>query len=187
MNLTKAQQDYLQSLSNKSLNLEAMAELVEKDYLFQVSFKENKFWKITKTGEEALGEAKKKTREKVRKDTDTYPDHFIQSLQELFPKGLKEGTQNYWRSTIANIRERLIKFEDKFGYVELGYILDATKKYVASFGEDTRFMRTLDYFIWKRDLVKGEISDLYTWIQNKDNVKNALKPRISANNTEEFW
>lgn len=89
-------------------------------------------------------------------------------LRELFPTGKKPGTNNYWRGNVAEIRDRLIVFFDKHGNFDKELIIKATKKYVDSFDGDTTLMRTLKYFISKRNHDMSYSYDLLTYIENID-------------------
>lgn len=97
-------------------------------------------------------------------------------LKEIFPKGKKEGTNQYWSEGTALIVKRLNLFYRKYGksYTD-EQILDAAKRYVESYKGDYRFMRTLKYFIWaEKTNAKSEVestSDLLTYIENKEEVQ----------------
>ena len=91
-------------------------------------------------------------------------------LKDLFPKGKKPGTNQYWAEGEAVIAKRLHKFYDKYGKFDDISIVNATKKYIEGFNGDYRFMRTLKYFIYAEKInVAGEqesTSDLLTYIEN---------------------
>lgn len=93
-------------------------------------------------------------------------------LKNLFPKGKKQGTNQYWAEGEALIAKRLHKFYDKYGKFDDDIILQATKKYIEGFNGDYRFMRTLKYFIWAEKVNAGgeleSTSDLLTYIENTD-------------------
>lgn len=91
-------------------------------------------------------------------------------MQNLFPSGKKAGTNNYWRGNAPELTERLNRFFTKFGNYSDEEVLAATKKYVDSYYNDTRLMKTLKYFISKkRD--DGNIEyDLLTFIENLESV-----------------
>lgn len=91
-------------------------------------------------------------------------------LKNLFPKGKKPGTNQYWAEGEAVIAKRLHKFYDKYGKFDDESIINATKKYIEGFNGDYRFMRTLKYFIYAEKInAAGEqesTSDLLTYIEN---------------------
>ena len=94
-------------------------------------------------------------------------------LKEIFPKGKKPGTTQYWAEGIALIVKRLRVFFKKYGeeYTD-EQILKAAGDYVKSFNGNYSYMRTLKYFIWAEKPNKaGEVestSDLVTFIENGD-------------------
>lgn len=96
-------------------------------------------------------------------------------MQEIFPKGRKEGTTYAWRDCTAVIAKKLktlvVKFDFKFTEEEA---LNATKKYVESFNGNYKFMQLLKYFILKNDTTTGDIkSEFMSLIENKeDNIIN---------------
>ena len=97
-------------------------------------------------------------------------------LKEVFPKGKKEGTNQYWSEGTALIIKRLNLFYRKYGKSYTNeQILDAARRYVESYKGDYRFMRTLKYFIWaEKTNAKSEVestSDLLTYIENKDEIQ----------------
>lgn len=94
-------------------------------------------------------------------------------LKEVFPKGKKPGTSQYWTEGVALIAKRLRIFFKKYGEDYTNeQILSAAEKYVKSFNGDYSYMRTLKYFIWAEKPNKaGEVestSDLLTFIENAD-------------------
>lgn len=93
-------------------------------------------------------------------------------LKNLFPKGKKPGTNQYWAEGEAVIAKRLHKFYDKYGKFDENSIINAAKKYIEGFNGDYRFMRTLKYFIYAEKINSaGEqesTSDLLTYIENAE-------------------
>ena len=91
-------------------------------------------------------------------------------MQEIFPKGRKEGTTYAWRDCTAVIAKKLktlvVKFNFKFTEEEA---LNATRKYVESFNGNYKFMQLLKYFILKNDTTTGDIkSEFMSLIENDD-------------------
>jgi hypothetical protein len=90
----------------------------------------------------------------------------VDKLRELFPEGKKNGTSKYWRGNRGDVSEKLKKFFEKYGVYEDERIIEATQKYIQSFGDNKQLMRTLEYFI-----LKDGNSDLATILENVDSVK----------------
>lgn len=96
-------------------------------------------------------------------------------LIEIFPKGKKPGTNQYWRGNRVEVTNKLQKFFSMFGNEYTNeQIIEATTKYVNSFNGNYSFMRVLKYFIWKNVLRIGEsvnnieeVSDLLTFLDNE--------------------
>ncbi len=93
-------------------------------------------------------------------------DDLVDKLRELFPEGKKPGTSRYWRDNRGDVSEKLKKFFDKYGVYDDEKIIEATQKYIQSFGDNKQLMRTLGYFI-----MKDGNSDLATILENVDSVK----------------
>ena len=92
-----------------------------------------------------------------------------EAMTALFPKGKKNGTNNYWRGNSTNVQYKLRNFLKKYGNFEDSVIIEATKNYITSFGMNTTLMRTLPYFI-----EKDGTSDLMTYIENYSNSDEQL-------------
>lgn len=96
-------------------------------------------------------------------------------LQELFPKGKKEGTNTYWRGNKGDIVSKLTKFYSKYGnHWTEQQIIDATKSYVDSYKGNTTLMRVLPYFIHKNVVANGStdsVSELASILENGPDVK----------------
>lgn len=102
-------------------------------------------------------------------------------VQECFPKQkmiYANGTASpfYFRCNKTEIKNKLKKFLTIYGDVSDEDIIDATKKYVASYAPKSyRGMRLAKYFIMKDDrklmaddeVHVEEISDLATFLENK--------------------
>ena len=95
-------------------------------------------------------------------------DELAKELQNLYPKGKKPGTNNYWRGNFPEIRDRLINFFKKVGDYPNDVVIQATKNYIDSFQGDTRLMKTLKYFISKKRMDGNIEYDLLTFIENMD-------------------
>lgn len=89
-------------------------------------------------------------------------EHFKElanKLRALFPEGKKPGYAYTWRDSTSCIADRLKKFTLKYGNYTDEEIIDATKRYVASFNGSYQYMQLLKYFIWKNKVTGGELVD----------------------------
>lgn len=104
-----------------------------------------------------------------------------QQMRELYPQGKMKDrfgrpTPYYYRCNNGEVVKKLKKFFTIFGNVSDEEILDATKRYVASFQGNYTGMRIIKYFILKDDVKPSEdgqghveqISDLATFLENKE-------------------
>lgn len=100
-------------------------------------------------------------------------EELAKTLQSMFPEGRKQGTTNYWRGNLPEIKERLQAFFKKFGDYPDEIIIDATRRYLEAYSENQTTMRTLKYFISKKD--NGEfVYDLLTWIENANSNNSEI-------------
>lgn len=100
-------------------------------------------------------------------------------LRRIFPKGIKSGTNSRWVDGLALVAKRLKQFVIKYGEFPEEDIIDAAKRYVASFNGDFSRMRTLRYFIWadKRNPSTGEVeytSDLLNYLEDEEDDNTNL-------------
>lgn len=109
---------------------------------------------------------------KAKPEDNTKYDKIAEAIIPLFPKGMKKvGSKEYpWRESKAVIAHRLKlmvkKFTADFTFEEA---VDATKRYIESFHGDYTTMRTMPYFLWKKDNETGMFtSDFLRFIENKD-------------------
>lgn len=115
----------------------------------------------------------------------------VKKIQECFPKGkMKDAfgldTPFYYRCNKTELMNKLKKFFANYGNVSDEDIVDATKRYVASYApKGYRGMRLAKYFIWKDDrkLMADEevhveqVSDLATFLENKGEDKDEVTSR----------
>lgn len=109
-------------------------------------------------------------------------------LAEIFPKEKKAGTCHYFRGNKKDTILRLKKFFKLYGSYTDEQILEAARKYVASFNGNYSYMRVLKYFIWKDEVkIDGEgnryvdeVSDLANWIENSGQT-NSLASNWTSN------
>ena len=113
--------------------------------------------------------------------TDERLSELATRVQDCFPKTKMRDmkgneTPFYYRCNKAEIRNKLRKFLERYGEYSDDEIVDATKRYVASFNGNYAGMRLAKYFIWKDDRRLDEdgrtkvenVSDLATFLENKD-------------------
>lgn len=96
-------------------------------------------------------------------------------LMEIFPKGKKDGTSQYFKGNKKDVSLKLKKFLKIYGNYTDEQILTAAHKYVSTFNGQYQYMRVLKYFIMK-DVRKvdeegrgyiEEVSDLASYIENE--------------------
>ena len=108
-------------------------------------------------------------------------------MRELYPQGKMKDrygrmTPYYYRCNNSEVVKKLKKFFTIFGNVSNEDILDATKRYVASFQGNYTGMRLIKYFILKDDVRPSEdgtghveqISDLATFLENKESEEEGV-------------
>lgn len=108
-------------------------------------------------------------------------------MREIFPQRkmldrMGRPTPYYYRCNTSEVVRKLKKFFTIFGNIPDSDIIDATKRYVASFQGDYTGMRLIKYFILKDDVKPSEdgtghveqISDLATFLENKDSEEEVI-------------
>lgn len=95
----------------------------------------------------------------------------VPQLQSIYPEG-KNFNNQYWRGNKTDIKRKLQTFFKKYGndYTD-EQIINATQAYVSGFNGEHKFMRLLQYFIWKEEVKDGTkvpISELANYIENAD-------------------
>ena len=109
-------------------------------------------------------------------------DGLAKQMINIFPKGMKPGTNQTWRSNPTDIARRLRKFQSRYPQYEVTQILDATKRYVQSFNGHYDYMRILKYFIWKDDVRYNEEGKGY--IDSYSELANFIENEESGNEHE---
>lgn len=115
-------------------------------------------------------------------------------MRELYPQGKMKDrfgrpTPYYYRCNNSEVVKKLKKFYTIFGNTSDEEILNATKRYVASFQGNYTGMRLIKYFILKDDVKPSEdgtghveqISDLATFLEN-----NESEGEMGVNNSDEW-
>lgn len=91
------------------------------------------------------------TFEMVRKETHTFFTSLAMALRNLWPAGEKAGKYP-WKGSVKEIATRLNKLWSirKLGNYSLEDCLVVARKYLSQFEDDTKYMKTLKYFILKQ-------------------------------------
>lgn len=112
----------------------------------------------------------------VTSSFDTRLETLAKTLIEIFPKGLKPGTNVMWRGSLKEIKDRLHVFFKKYGQYTDEEVINATQKYVEKHQYDMKLMHALKYFIWKKISPEETKSELMAWIENSSDMEsNILK------------
>ena len=129
--------------------------------------------KITPKGQSFIESILAKSKIHVSSDNlERYRD-LADKMREVYPKGLKPGTNYQWRDSTAIIADRLMKLVAKYN-IEFTdeEAVDATKRYIASFNGNYRYMQILKYFISKQKPVEGapaeQNSQFLSFLQNEE-------------------
>jgi hypothetical protein len=97
-------------------------------------------------------------------------------LREIYPGGKIPGTSYYYKGNKVDIVKKLKSFFRRYGTDYTNeQIIDATKRYIASFNGNYMYLKLLKYFIWKDERRDGEIiqsSMLADWIENTGQVNH---------------
>ena len=102
--------------------------------------------------------------------------NLAQKMMECYPQGKMPGTAYYYRCNNAEIRKKLKKFFLQYGDYPDNEIIDATKRFVASYNGVYRYLPLLKYFISKNKSVMdedgenhvSEVSELASYLENKE-------------------
>lgn len=104
-------------------------------------------------------------------------------MKSCFPEGKMPGTPYYYRCNKREIVLKLKKFFYQYGNYKDEDMVDATKRFVASFSGNYRYLPLIKYFIMKNKTVADEdgsnhiveCSPLADYLENKedDNVVTA--------------
>lgn len=94
-------------------------------------------------------------------------EELAKKLQDLYPKGNKQGTTYNWRDNTAVIAFKLRTLVAKYGFIFTeDEAIKATKEYVESFGDDNKNMKLLKYFILRTSKNDDMDSIFMTIIEN---------------------
>ena len=131
--------------------------------------------KITPKGQSFIESVLAKSKIHVSSDNLERYRALADKMREVYPKGLKPGTNYQWRDSTAIIADRLMKLVAKYN-IELtdAQAVAATKRYIASFNGNYRYMQILKYFISKQKPVEGapaeQNSQFLSFLQNEEST-----------------
>lgn len=131
--------------------------------------------KITPKGQSYIESILAKSKIHVSSDNLERYRVLADKMREVYPKGIKPGTNYQWRDSTAIIADRLMKLVAKYN-VEFTdeEAVDATKRYIASFNGNYRYMQILKYFISKQKPIEGapaeQNSQFLSFLQNEEST-----------------
>ena len=178
-------QEALLALAVRQGKLEDVLENMVKRELI---VKDNGDYLITQHWSEVLDEAVCDSAQECQKSDEELLE-LAKELRALFPAGKQKDrygrdTPYYYRCNNAEIVKKLKKFFTLFGNFSNEEILDATRRYVASFNGSywqKGILRLAKYFILKDQVKQGEegnhveqVSDLLTFLENKESEENKI-------------
>lgn len=171
--VTVSQYFLLLSLIEEPNTIETATELYEKKFLqplYDDKTRVLRGFALTAEGKDKVVAALENSHNKGAQDY----TKLAEELKKVFPQGRKPGTSRYWTEGVSLIDRRLKAFEKKYGKFPDSEILDAAKRYVASFQGNYQYMAVLRYFIFKEVVGKaGDLeskSDLLTYLENSGEV-----------------
>ena len=102
--------------------------------------------------------------------------YLAKEMQKLFPAGKMPGTPYYYKCNVREVTLKLKKFFEIHGNYPDAQILDATKRFIASFNGNYKYLPLIKYFITKNKPFMGEDgvnhtveeSQLATFLENKE-------------------
>ena len=146
----------------------------------EILVKQGEDYLITQHWSDVLDEIISDSSDSIEKSDEELLE-LAKQMRELYPQGKMKDrygrmTPYYYRCNNGEVVKKLKKFFTIFGSVSDEDILDATKRYVASFQGNYTGMRLIKYFIIKDDVKPSEdgtghveqISDLATFLENKE-------------------
>lgn len=168
--LTKEQAMLMIAAENIPDPKATLQECIERGLVSKRPLKEGYF--VTNKGASLLEEILIRD---VKKNRDL--SSLAKELKSIYPRGYKVvGDSKYqWTDAPGLIERRLGVFLKIYGNHSDEEIIDATKRYVASFKGDYETMKLLRYFIYREKSYNGisdPSSDLLNMIENKDEETN---------------
>lgn len=148
---------------------EALQNMVNRGILLQVEGK----YLITKQWADAIDEI-------ISASSNSQSDERLLELamkmRECFPEGKMPGTPYYYRCNNSEVIKKMKKFFLQYGNYSDEEIIDACKRFVASFNGNYRYLPLVKYFIYKMkdekdedgNIHKVEHSPLADYLENKE-------------------
>jgi hypothetical protein len=101
-------------------------------------------------------------------------------MRDCFPEGKMPGTAYYYKCNNREVMLKMKKFFELYGYYDDDEIIDATKRFVASFNGNYRYLPLIKYFISKNKTLTNEegkhyiseVSELASYLENTENNEN---------------
>lgn len=108
--------------------------------------------------------------------------NLAKQMRELYPRGKMPDTPYLYRCNNREVVLKLKKFFTLYGNYKDEDILDATRRFVASFQGNYRYLPLIKYFIHKDKLKLGEDgqqhvvpeSQLASYLENKEDTSNLV-------------
>lgn len=102
--------------------------------------------------------------------------NLAKAMRECFPEGKMPGTAFYYRCNNREVVLKLKKFFAQYGNYPDEKIVNACKRFVASYNGNYRYMPLIKYFISKNKIVQdedgsnhvSEVSILADYLENKE-------------------
>ena len=117
-------------------------------------------------------------------------NNLAEELRDCYPKGKMPNTPYYYRCNSREVRQKLKKFFTLYGKYSDEELIDATKRYIASFNGNYKYLPLIKYFIMKNKKVMDEdgsyhvveVSPLADFLENKEdnNVATASDDWLST-------
>ena len=174
--------EFLLALAFRSMKDNDIHNMLEREILVRQSGQ----YQVTQHWSDVLDEIISDSSGKVEKSDEELLE-LAKQMRELYPQGKMKDrygrmTPYYYRCNNGEVVKKLKKFFTIFGSVSDEDILDATKRYVASFQGNYTGMRLIKYFILKDDVKPSEdgtghveqISDLATFLENKESEEDGV-------------
>lgn len=151
----------------------------------EILVKDKGAYKVTQHWSDVLDEIISDSSGSVEKSDEELLE-LAKQMRELYPQGKMKDrygrlTPYYYRCNNGEVVKKLKKFFTIFGSVSDEDILDATRRYVASFQGNYTGMRLIKYFILKDDVKPGEdgnhveqVSDLATFLENRESEEDGV-------------
>lgn len=146
----------------------------------EILVKNGGIYKVTQHWSDVLDEIISDSSGSIEKSDEELLE-LAKQMREIYPAGKMKSrsglsTPYYYRCNNSEVVKKLKKFFTLFGSRPDEEILDATRRYVASFHGNYSNMRLIKYFILKDDVRLSEdgtghveqISDLATFLENKE-------------------